>query len=75
MDDLAGHADYWAASKAMPRIWGLRARAMTLRVAREIEGRVWFQIEPLNTLGSEANPRLPSRVSQNIVGTRGETDG
>ena len=31
-----GQADYWAASKAMPRIWGPRARAMTLRAAREI---------------------------------------
>ena len=31
-----GQADYWAASIAMPRIWGPRARAMTLRAAREI---------------------------------------
>ncbi len=31
-----GQADYWAASVAMPKIWGPRARAMTLRGAREI---------------------------------------
>jgi hypothetical protein len=31
-----GQADYWAASVAMPAIWGPRARAMTLRGAREI---------------------------------------
>jgi Zn-dependent protease with chaperone function len=31
-----GQADYWAASIAMPRIWGPRARGATLRAAREI---------------------------------------
>jgi hypothetical protein len=31
-----GQADYWAASAAMPRLWGARARAMTLRGAREL---------------------------------------
>jgi hypothetical protein len=31
-----GQADYWAASVAMPRIWGPRARSVTLRAAREI---------------------------------------
>jgi Zn-dependent protease with chaperone function len=31
-----GQADYWAAGIAMPRIWGPRARAVTLRGAREI---------------------------------------
>ncbi|HXB76243.1 MAG TPA: hypothetical protein VNX23_02340 [Bradyrhizobium sp.] len=31
-----GQADYWAASVAMPRIWGPRACAATLRAAREI---------------------------------------
>jgi hypothetical protein len=31
-----GQADYWAASVAMPRIWGPRARGATLRAAREI---------------------------------------
>lgn len=31
-----GQADYWAASIAMPRIWGPRACGATLRAAREI---------------------------------------
>jgi hypothetical protein len=31
-----GQADYWAASVAMPRVWGPRARGATLRAAREI---------------------------------------
>jgi Zn-dependent protease with chaperone function len=31
-----GQADYWAASVAMPQIWGARARAATLRAAREL---------------------------------------
>jgi len=31
-----GQADYWAASIAMPRIWGPRACTATLRAAREI---------------------------------------
>jgi hypothetical protein len=31
-----GQADYWAARTAMPKIWGPRARTMTLRAAREI---------------------------------------
>jgi hypothetical protein len=31
-----GQADYWAASVAMPKIWGARALAVTLRGAREI---------------------------------------
>jgi hypothetical protein len=31
-----GQADYWAASTAMPLIWGPRARIVTLRAAREI---------------------------------------
>jgi hypothetical protein len=31
-----GQADYWAASIAMPRIWGPRAYGSTLRAAREI---------------------------------------
>jgi len=31
-----GQADYWAASIAMPRIWGPRASAVTVRAAREI---------------------------------------
>jgi hypothetical protein len=31
-----GQADYWAASVAMPRIWGPRARGATLRAAREV---------------------------------------
>jgi Zn-dependent protease with chaperone function len=31
-----GQADYWAASTAMPSVWGERARTMTLRGAREI---------------------------------------
>ena len=31
-----GQADYWAASVAMPRIWGPRASGATLRAAREI---------------------------------------
>lgn len=31
-----GQADYWAASVAMPRIWGPRASGVTLRAAREI---------------------------------------
>lgn len=31
-----GQADYWAASIAMPIIWGPRAREATLRAAREI---------------------------------------
>ncbi len=31
-----GQADYWAADTAMPKIWGRRARAMTLRGASEI---------------------------------------
>ncbi|MBR1267727.1 hypothetical protein JQ629_09440 [Bradyrhizobium sp. AUGA SZCCT0222] len=31
-----GQADYWAASVAMPRIWGSRACEATLRAAREI---------------------------------------
>jgi len=31
-----GQADYWAASVAMPRIWGPRASAVTVRAAREI---------------------------------------
>jgi hypothetical protein len=31
-----GQADYWAASVAMPKVWGPRARAVTLRGAREI---------------------------------------
>jgi hypothetical protein len=31
-----GQADYWAASVGMPRIWGERAKAATLRAAREL---------------------------------------
>ena len=31
-----GQADYWAASIAMPKIWGPRVRGATLRAAREI---------------------------------------
>ena len=31
-----GQADYWAAAVAMPRIWGPRARTVTLRGAGEI---------------------------------------
>jgi hypothetical protein len=31
-----GQADYWAASVGMPQIWGGRARAATLRAAREL---------------------------------------
>ncbi len=31
-----GQADYWAASVAMPKIWGPRARGATLRAAREL---------------------------------------
>lgn len=31
-----GQADYWAASIAMPMVWGSRARSVTLRGAREI---------------------------------------
>jgi hypothetical protein len=31
-----GQADYWAASVGMPQIWGARARAATLRAAREL---------------------------------------
>jgi hypothetical protein len=31
-----GQADYWAASVGMPRIWGGRAKAATLRGAREL---------------------------------------
>ena len=31
-----GQADYWAASVAMPRIWGPRASGATVRAAREI---------------------------------------
>lgn len=31
-----GQADYWAASIAMPRIWGARACGATMRAAREI---------------------------------------
>jgi hypothetical protein len=31
-----GQADYWAATVAMPRIWGPRARGATLRAAREV---------------------------------------
>ncbi len=31
-----GQADYWAASIGMPRVFGLKARRMTLRGAREI---------------------------------------
>lgn len=31
-----GQADYWAARSAMPKIWGPRARGVTLRAAREI---------------------------------------
>jgi hypothetical protein len=31
-----GQADYWAASVAMPRIWGHRAYGATIRAAREI---------------------------------------
>jgi Peptidase family M48 len=31
-----GQADYWAASVAMPRVFGAQARRMTLRGAREI---------------------------------------
>jgi hypothetical protein len=31
-----GQADYWAASVAMPKIWGSRARGATLRAAREV---------------------------------------
>lgn len=31
-----GRADYWAAAEAMPKVWGPRARRMTLKGAREI---------------------------------------
>ena len=31
-----GQADYWAASVAMPRVWGPRAPGATVRAAREI---------------------------------------
>ena len=31
-----GQADYWAASVAMPRVWGPRACGATIRAAREI---------------------------------------
>lgn len=31
-----GQADYWAASVAMPKIWGARAREATFKAAREI---------------------------------------
>ena len=31
-----GQADYWAATTGMPKVWGPRARAATLRGAREI---------------------------------------
>ena len=31
-----GQADYWAASVAMPKIWGPRARRATMRAAREL---------------------------------------
>lgn len=31
-----GQADYWAASVGMPQVWGGRARAATLRAAREL---------------------------------------
>ena len=32
-----GQADYWAASVGMPRVWGSRARRMTLRGAAKLE--------------------------------------
>lgn len=31
-----GQADYWAASRGMPLVWGISARTMTLKGAREI---------------------------------------
>lgn len=31
-----GQADYWAASVAMPKVWGIRAREATFKAAREI---------------------------------------
>jgi hypothetical protein len=31
-----GQADYWAARSAMPKIWGPKAREVTLRAAREM---------------------------------------
>jgi hypothetical protein len=66
-----GQADYWAASVAMPQVWGEHARAATSRGARELlELHSAFERQL-----DDDEPDLPAECRYRIwcAGARGET--